>query len=208
MKLNNFPVNFIGRARRRRSLMVALALVPAFLQPPARAAVVPVPEITTSDTTYIISLGDTVGPATSTTGTIMADGARLVISRAPGLGTTNLFAGANFASLAALNITGTNGGRVVFQDIHYDQDNRHAGVAEINTTYTNLTQLNVTGVDFMRISNGGPVNYNGVGGVFLFNKAGLTSTFTVTGSISCGSATAAPLIITAWEAFSCLIKPA
>ncbi|OAM90170.1 hypothetical protein AW736_10385 [Termitidicoccus mucosus] len=66
----------------------------------------------------------------------------------------------------------------MFQDIHYDQDNRHAGVAEINTTYTNLTQLNVTGVDFMRISNGGPVNYNGVGGVFLFNKAGLTSTFT------------------------------
>ncbi|MDR0901230.1 MAG: hypothetical protein LBM92_00475, partial [Opitutaceae bacterium] len=157
--------------------LLALAFA-AVAQPLARAAVQPVPEIITTDTTYTIALGDSIGPATPTTGRIVADGARLVISRAPGIATTNMFAPASFASLATLSITGTNGGRVVFQDSHYDANNISAGFANIATNFTNLTQFNVTGVDFLRISAGGPVEYNGVGGLFIFNKAGLTSTFT------------------------------
>ncbi len=184
---SNSQVGFAGISRRR-SLTVAAVFAAASLQPLVRAAVVPIPEIITSDTTYGIGLGDTIGPTiiTAGTGNIIADGARLVITRPDGVANSRLFDGTAFDTLATLNISGTNGGRVVFRDLTYTKNDTQASVSAIGDLAA-ITAFNVTGADFINNSSGGPpagypgagaTAYNGLAGIFNFNRAGLASTFT------------------------------
>lgn len=173
--------------RPHRQHLGALAFALLLTMPFARAAIVTVPGLTTSDTTRVIGLPDTIGTESSAgTGAIIADGARLTITRPTGAANGRLFAGAAFDGITTLNITGTNGGRVIFRDINYAKNDTQASVSALGDLKA-LTSFNVTSVDFINNSSGGPPKgypgaganaYNGLAGVFNFNRAGLTSTFT------------------------------
>ncbi len=137
---------------------------------PAYGAAVAIPSPITSSTTVILGLGDTI----SSSSIKVENGAVLTVTRSGTAGTTAVFPSTSLATTATLTLDGS-AGRIKFIDIRDNTTGSQAGLIKIDGGATALQVLNVKGVDFIRISAGSLGS--GVGGVFMFNKNGVVSTF-------------------------------